>query len=216
VKPSPGIIASPFAVSRFSRMTRGGLTATLATTSASASHSAVGHQLPHWLVVCLALAIAWPLCVRLSSTRLSRTRLGIAVLTSQTVFHGLFEIYPARGSATTADSTGHAMHHHGPSTVDVAHADVLTQVLPDTSMLLGHVLAGALTYAVIRRSELTLHAIALLLALRPALMLVLLPVPLRSPRAISAPGSFTTATIACDVWLGGSAQTLRGPPAFAG
>lgn len=189
--------------------------------------------MPHWIVIVLAFAVSLPVCASLSGVRLSRARLGVAVVFSQAVLHSLFALLPAAGaSASTTVSrgsassdalssgavssdavahAGHAAHDHAVVITAAAQASTVTQVLPDAPMIFAHVLAALFTFAVIRRGELILHALSGLLLLRPALRLFLRPVSLAGPRAIRAHDSFTT-VILRDLWCGRGAQTLRGPP----
>ncbi|MGJ9426625.1 hypothetical protein ACHABX_12375 [Nesterenkonia halotolerans] len=207
---------SPRPVRGGARISRGLLAAVLATGAAALSHSAAGHT-PHWIVLLLALAISVPVCSVLSSVRLSRGRLGAAVLFSQAVLHGLFAFFPASGAVSGAVVGGsHAGHgaHDGVQAgvaIEATQSGTVAAVLPDAPMMLAHVLAGIFTYAVLRRGELVLEALAGLLRLRPIVLLLQRPVLQAGPRRIRAHRTFTT-TVLRDLWLGGGAQTLRGPP----
>ncbi|MBO0596713.1 hypothetical protein I2485_04440 [Nesterenkonia sp. E16_7] len=214
--PSPRRVAGP------ARLTRGLLAAALAIGSAAVSHTAAGHHMPHWIVLTLALAVSLPVCASLVAVRLSRVRLGAAVVFSQAVLHGLFALFPAAGAsdgaaepsgpaAEAAAQTGHAAHDHSLTITAVADSSTTAQVLPDAPMLLAHALAALFTFAVFRRGELILQALSALLLLRPIFLLFLHPIAQTGPRAICAHNSFTT-VILQDLWLGGGAQTLRGPP----
>ncbi|WP_218221188.1 hypothetical protein [Nesterenkonia sp. Act20] len=198
------------------RIARGLLAAVFASGTAAISHSAAGHP-PHWIVLLLALALSVPVCAVLSSVRLSRGRLGAAVLFSQAVLHGLFAIFPASGAAGGAvvvgTHTGHGAHGgvQAGAAIEVAQTGTVAGVLPDAPMMLAHVLAGIFTYGVLRRGELVLEGLTRLLSLRPIVLLLQPPALLAGPRRIRAHRSFTT-TVLRDLWLGGGAQTLRGPP----
>lgn len=179
------------------------------------SHSVAGHQLPHWIVVLLTLAITLPLCAQLSSVPLSRVRLGTAIGVSQLIFHGLFALFPASGGAgstiISGSSGAHAAHQHG-FTVDMAtETGAASHIIPDAPMVLAHVLAGVFTYAVIRRGELLITAASAWLFLRPVLLLFLRPISLSGPWDIRAHHSYASVVLR-DLWLDGAAQTLRGPP----
>lgn len=177
--------------------------------------------MPHGIVLLLALALSVPVCAVLSSVRLSRGRLGAAVLFSQAILHGLFALFPANwassGAVVAGSHAGHGAHAGGQAGVHATTAIEATQpgtvaaVLPDAPMMLAHVLAGIFTYAVLRRGELVLEALSGLLSLRPIVLLLRRPVLLAGPCRIRAHRSFTT-TVLRDLWLGGGAQTLRGPP----
>lgn len=214
--PSPRRVTGPV------RLTRGLLAAALAIGSAAVSHTAAGHHLPHWIVLALALAVSLPVCAGLAAVRLSRVRLGAAVVFSQAVLHGLFALFPAASAsdgtagdgglaAEAAVQAGHAAHDHSLTVAAVADSSTTAQVLPDAPMLLAHALAAVFTFAVFRRGELILQALSALLLLRPIFLLFLRPVSQTGPRAICAHDSFSTVVLQ-DLWLGGGAQTLRGPP----
>lgn len=213
ITPSPRLVSGP------ARLGRGLLAASLAIGSAAVSHTAAGHHMPHWIVLVLALAVSLPVCASLSAVRLSRVRLGVAVVFSQAMLHGLFALFPATGSSASttvrsdaAAHTGHAVHDHVVTVAGAGETSAVAQVLPDAPMVFAHVCAGIFTFAVIRRGELILHALgALLLLLRPVLLLFLRPVSLTGPRAIRAHDSFSTVVLR-DLWCGGGARTLRGPP----
>lgn len=218
ITPSPRLVSGP------ARLGRGLLAASLAIASAAVSHTVAGHDMPHWIVLVLALAVSLPVCASLSAVRLSRARLGAAVVFSQAVLHGLFALFPATGksastiahSAATVHSdaaahTGHAVHDHVVTVAGAAETSAVAQVLPDAPMVFAHLCAGLFTFAVIRRGELILHALGTLLLLRPVLLLFLRPVSLTGPRAIRAHDSFSTVVLR-DLWCGGGARTLRGPP----
>lgn len=210
----------PRPVTGGARISRGLLSAVFAIGTAAVSHSAAGH-LPHGVVLLLALAISVPVCSVLSSVRLSRGRLGAAVLFSQVVLHGLFAFFPASGAVGGAvvggSHAGHGAHGgvqagvHATTAIEATQSGTVAAVLPDAPMMLAHVLAGIFTYAVLRRGELVLEALAGLLRLRPIVLLLQGPVLQAGPRRIRAHRTFTT-TVLGDLWLGGGAQTLRGPP----
>ena len=213
---------SPRPVTGAARLTRGLLAASLAIGSAAVSHSIAGHHPPHWIVIVLAFAVSLPVCASLSGVRLSRVRLGVAVVFSQAVLHGLFAFFPAASASASATmpsdvasseaaaQVGHAAHDHAVVVAAAAQTSAVTQVLPDGPMLVAHALAALFSFAVFRRGEMILHALSALL-LRPIFLLFLRPVSLTGPRAIRAHDSFST-VILQDLWLGGGARTLRGPP----
>lgn len=214
---------SPRPVTGAARLTRGLLAASLAIGSAAVSHSIAGHHLPHWIVIVLAFAVSLPVCASLSGIRLSRVRLGVAVVFSQAVLHGLFAFFPAASASASATmpsdvvasdaaaQVGHAAHDHAVVVTAATQTSAVTQVLPDGAMLVAHALAALFSFAVFRRGEMILHALSALLLLRPIFLLFLRPVSLTGPRAIRAHDSFST-VILQDLWLGGGARTLRGPP----
>lgn len=213
--------ASQNPVTGLNRVLRGFLAASVAVGSAAISHSAAGHHMPDWTVLVLAFLVSLPVCVWLASVQLSRIRLGAGVLFSQAMLHGLFTLFPVVASSPSArvhggasDYTlrsGHAAHDHALSILAAIQNGAVTHPSPDGPMILAHLLAAAATFAAIRRGELILHALGTLVLLCPVFILFLRPVSLTGPRAICAHDSFSS-VILRDLWLGGGAQTLRGPP----
>lgn len=200
------------------RLLRGLLSGGLAVGFAAAAHTAAGHHAPHALVILLALAVSIPLCTALSGVRLSRGRLAAAVLSSQAVLHGLFELFPAQqaGGATGA-AAGHAGHSHHVEHIAVDlpadSADHLHGLSagPDAGMAAAHLGAAVLTYALLRRGETLLAACGALLSLRPVLLLAA-AVPLTDDRrARSLPAR--PLLHGADVWNGAGPRAVRGPPA---
>lgn len=211
-------VSSSRAMTGGTRISRGLLAAVLSVGSAAISHTVAGHHGPHWVVLVLALAIAVPVCSTLSSVRLSRVRLGAAVMFSQAVFHSLFALFPAAGTSAnaavhsgTGAHAGHMVHDQTITVTTAAQTSTVAGVLPDAAMMSAHLLAGVFSFVVFRRGELILHTLGTLLLLSPVLMLVLRPLVLTGPRVVRAHESYRT-TIVEDLWLGAGAQTLRGPP----
>lgn len=200
------------------RLLRGLLSGGLAVGFAAAAHTAAGHHAPHALVIVLALAVSIPLCTALSGVGLSRVRLAAAVLSSQAVLHGLFELFPAQqaGGATGAAAAhaGHSHHvEHVAEDLPAGTADHLHGLSagPDAGMAAAHLGAAVLTYALLRRGETLLVACGALLSLRPALLLAA-AVPLTDDRrARSLPDR--PLLHGADVWNGAGPRAVRGPPA---
>lgn len=207
------------------RLLRGLLSGGLAVGFAAAAHTSAGHHAPHLLVIVLALAVSIPLCTALSGVRLSRARLLAAVVSSQAVLHGLFELFPAHQAGTAgaaAADSGHGHHgghsHHGEQiavdlpagTSDHLHTGLTAG--PDAAMAAAHVGAVVLTYALLRRGETLLAALGAALALRPVLLLLVGVVPLTDDRgARSRPDR--PVRYGAGVWNGLGPRTVRGPPA---
>ncbi len=212
---APGAVPAP--VRGSARLLRGLLSAVPAVGFAAAAHTAAGHHAPHAVVIILALAVSIPLCTALSGVRLSRRRLVAAVLSSQAVLHGLFELFPAqqaaRHSATPA-APGHAHHE----TVAVLSAGTETHVHAglgdlDLAMTAAHMGAAAVTYMLLRRGETLLCALAAVLMLTPVVTLLAGVGTLTDDRAARrAPPA--PVRHAAGVWNGAGPRTLRGPPAF--
>ncbi|MBF4461952.1 MULTISPECIES: hypothetical protein [unclassified Rathayibacter] len=138
--------------SRGARAARGTIAAVVATFLAVFFHAIADGCTPNALGVIITLAFAVPVCTLLAGKTLSRGRLAVAIAASQTVFHTTM----SWGDASLATSTGSSAHvgHHGsaPSSVLVlgesaGHAD------HDAGMWLAHVIAAALTFAVLRYAE---------------------------------------------------------------
>ncbi|WP_022871783.1 hypothetical protein [Nesterenkonia alba] len=208
---------SASAVSGAARVLRGGLTASAAVGSAALAHTAAGHHSPHGVVVLLALLVAVPISTALSSVRLSRRRLAAAVVASQALLHGLFALFPAATASSvqvSSPAAGHA-HHESLSLVSAAGgptgaAEHLAHS-SDATMLAAHVLAAAVTYAVLRHGEVLLAALADALGVSPAVLEVPDKAPTPSPRLPQWPA---VVPLRDELWLGRSPRTLRGPPVW--
>lgn len=72
------------------RLQRGGVAASVATAVALGGHLVAGAEMPSWLGVALPWWLAVAVCTVLAGTRFSLLRMGVAVLSSQALFHGLF------------------------------------------------------------------------------------------------------------------------------
>lgn len=212
------------------RLLRGLLSGGFAVGFAAAAHTAAGHHGPHLLVIVLALAVSIPLCTALSGVRLSRARLIAAVVSSQAVLHGLFELFPAQqAGAAGAGATIGAAHGHqaaqGPhvghhaeqivtelpaETSDHLHSGLIAG--PDAAMAAAHIGAAVLTYALLRRGETLLTALGAVLTLRPVLLLLVGVVPLTDDRSARRRPDWP-ARQGADVWNGAGPRTVRGPPA---
>lgn len=135
--------------SRQLRLLRGAAASSIATIIAAVSHTIGGGAPPHPLLI-IALSV---LLTPLSALMVGRTqrvgRLSAAVLVSQTVFHVLFVALGA--TASSAVVTG----HHHVMTLDPESSTVA----PDAGMLGAHVVAAAITIAVLWRGEQLLCAI---------------------------------------------------------
>ena len=188
---------------------RGALVALLAVGSAALAHAAAGHHHPHWVVLVLSLAISLPVCVALSTVRLSRSRLAAAVLTSQGVLHGLFALFPAAGSTGSLREVGghHGRHHQ---LIIATDAQQSLAAGPDSVMVFAHLLAAAATYTLLRRGELVLAALTALLGVRPVLLLL---TAVTASKPTGQPQRAPVERMVVDeVWRGAGPRTLRGPP----
>lgn len=176
------------------RLLRGGTAASLATAVALGGHLAAGAAMPTWLGVALPWWLAVTLCTVLAGTRFSLLRMGVAVLSSQALFHGLFSAgTPGNPSLRMVDPPGsHLGHSHpsaGPLAEHSAHtahggasgAEAAAHVHhSDLHMLLWHLVAALVTTVLLHRGESLLLRCAGLVG---AVLLVLS----RPPRSVTLP-----------------------------
>lgn len=195
-----------------SRLLRGVLIASSAVGSGVLAHAAAGHHAPHGVVVLLAMMVAVPVSTALASVRLSRVRLAAAVLLSQAVLHGLFELFPAAQSSSLQVIPGEGAHAHHQHIELVPGGAQGAAHQGDAGMAAAHLFAALGTYAVLRWGELLLAALSRLLGVEPvALQLdqAAQPAPVQRPASIpEAPRR------RADLWPGEGPRTLRGPPAL--
>ncbi|GAA4911754.1 hypothetical protein [Nesterenkonia rhizosphaerae] len=192
------------------RTIRGVLAASAAVSAAALAHSVAGHHPPHALVILLALAVSIPLSVALSNVALSRSRLAAAVLGSQAVLHGLFELLSASAAVPLSVIDG-AHAHHQQIGLGVAPGTAHTHLsAAEPGMAAAHVVAAAGTYLLLRRGEVILHALIGLLSLQPVRLLLEIPaaVPVAPPTASAGWQLWQPLSL----WLGQGPRTLRGPP----
>lgn len=202
-------------VSAAARTVRGVLAAALSVGSAALAHSAGGHHDPHPVVLVLTLAISVPVCVALSAVKLSRARLAAAVLFTQGLLHGLFALFPAGGGAGSSglrEVGGHHNGHHEHRLIVAETAAAGGEVAPDATMAGSHLVAAVVSYTLLRRGELILHALTGLLSIRPVLLLCDSgpAVPVRAPQPLPV-----RPLPAWHVWISAGPRTLRGPPLTA-
>lgn len=195
------------------RLVRGGTAASIATTVALGGHLAGGGAMPAWLGILVPWWLAVAVCTLLAGTHFSLARMGVAVLASQALFHGLFSAGtpggPGRALVDPPGShlghgTGHAGHGTGGVVGRDAHGDggegvasVADHALhgshSDLRMLLLHVLAAMVTAVLLQHGESVLMRCARLaltvlavLAHPPLLLLITLLVPERPARPLPA------------------------------
>lgn len=213
-------VASLPTVGAGAQILRGVLAAVIAVSSAVGAHIVAGHHGPHPMVLFLTLCVTVPVCVTLARVRLSRWRLGTAVLFSQGILHGLFALFPHTGdvSGLSTVQSSHTGHHHHVEHLVVADPAATTVashgVVPDAGMTLAHLSAGVLTYVLLRRGEVLFEALVSLLGLRPVLTLVFRPLVVTGPRALLWAASWPARRFS-DLWPGQGPWTLRGPPAVS-
>ncbi|MDQ0645187.1 hypothetical protein [Microbacterium murale] len=185
--------------SRQLRLLRGAAASSIATIIAAVSHTIGGGAPPHPLLVIALSVFLSPLAALLVGRTPGMARLSAAVVVSQTVFHVLFVVLGA-----TAAPTVSAGHHH------VMTLDPLTStVTPDAGMLGAHVVAAALTIALLWRGEQLMRIIArwvhALLRTRMPRLHADWPVP--ASFAITARNAITS-LLTGDI-------SRRGPPVFS-
>ncbi|MFC5930591.1 hypothetical protein [Cryobacterium melibiosiphilum] len=133
-------------MSRWTRVGRGSLTASVAVLLAALSHLAAGGTAPALLGIVVALAFAVPVSVLLAGRTLSLFRLSLAVGVSQLLLHALFGLGAASPSALSIAG------HHGLVTVAADSASVAA-LHSGGAMWLAHGLAALLTVVALRRGE---------------------------------------------------------------
>ncbi|MET0992153.1 MAG: hypothetical protein ABWX66_07140, partial [Lacisediminihabitans sp.] len=75
---------------RWARVVRGGIAATISVFVALCSHLLAGGDAPGLPGILLCLAFAAMICIALAGRRLSTPKLAVAVGASQFLFHGVF------------------------------------------------------------------------------------------------------------------------------
>ncbi|MCB4207407.1 hypothetical protein [Arthrobacter sp. UM1] len=192
------------AVSPAARLVRGTLAAAVSTLAASASHGMADGAALFTLGTLVALCLATPFCVALAGRELSLRRLSVAVILSQTAFHGLFRLlghgpHPAHGAhgahaphaahaahaAHTPEAAGSHLSLHAGHNASIPLPEAGTGAMEhhslffdgNASMALSHLAAALATIAVLRQGEQALALVWRLLAL----VLPALPV---APRAV--------------------------------
>ena len=140
-------------MTRWARVARGVVAATVSTFIAAFSHYVAGGMLPSAVGLALCLAFSAMVCIALAGKQLSLVRLAAAVTASQAMFHGLFGIL----SAPLASAGPSGGHRHGeialpvdgvPTAAGMSHVD-----LP---MFAAHVAAAVTTLVVLSYGERTL------------------------------------------------------------
>lgn len=188
--------------SRQLRLLRAASASTVATLLAATSHTLAGGAAPHPLLVVAMAAILIPAATVLVGARPSRSRLALTVAVSQAAFHLVFQLL---GSPVAGAAGGGHDHHLDLS----ALGPLVASAAPDGAMLAGHVVAAALTTALMWRGESIVRQIAgwMLALLRRAIAPLRAeherPAPLRSGVHLLVDAVTTTSV------------SRRGPPALA-
>ena len=145
--------------SRWARVVRGLLAATVATLVAALFHIAGGGAAPSVLALTLSLVFSVLACVALAGKRLALWRLTVSVGLSQFLFHTLFALSPS-GSFAGADPSGHV--HLGSHLVMVSsgNAASMPSMAPESaSMWISHGVAALVTIAALRFGETSFWAL---------------------------------------------------------
>lgn len=155
------------------RVLRGGMAASIATLVALGGHLVGGGAMPSWLGVFLPWWLAVAACTVLAGSRFSLPRMGLAVLSSQALFHGLFTAgTPGDPSITLVAPPGSHLGHgahtapggavsmtapphtgHGGDGVMTAADHALHGSHSDLQMLLWHLAAAVVTTLLLQRGE---------------------------------------------------------------
>lgn len=213
---------------RAARLVRGWAAALAATAVAAASHILAGGVIPYPSIVLFCLALSAMVSCALAGRALSLPGTAGAVLASQGIFHLLFTVggagipSAAAGGASALTHAGHAGHA---APLDPAAVARLTEAgqagagmaaagHSSALMWVGHLLAAAVTVALIRNGEAALLRILEALALRiTAILPLILPLPL-GPR-IPKLSALVPATPVRNLGVPLLAMRHRGPPAAA-
>ena len=156
------------------RLLRAASATSVATLLAAVSHTVAGGSAPHPLLIVAVAALLMPPAALLIGIRPSLPRLAATVLVSQAAFHSVFQAL----GAPTADAAvlGHAHH------LDLSALGPVAAVsAPDALMIAAHVVAAALTTALLWRGESIAVRIARWVLARLRLAVTTAPVTHRLP-----------------------------------
>lgn len=141
---------------RWARFARGWIAAIVATLVSALFHVASGGEAPAALGVLLALAFSGIACVLLAGTRLSLWRLSLSVTLSQFLFHALFGLGAANGSAHGPIALApHAHHltHVGVAALTSGASHQHAMLTAGPVMWAGHAGAAVVTVLLLRHGE---------------------------------------------------------------
>ena len=145
--------------SRWARVVRGLLAASVATLVAALFHMAGGGVAPSALALTLSLVFSALACIALAGRGLALWRLTLSVALSQFLFHTLFALSPS-GSFAGADPSGHV--HLGSHLVMVSSggATSMAPMAPESAaMWVSHGFAALVTIAALRFGETSFWAL---------------------------------------------------------
>lgn len=145
-------------VSRGARIARGVTAAAASTFVAVFFHGLAGGPVPALLGLVACVVFSALVSIPLAGVALSRVRLALAVGLSQFVFHFLFLMF----AGVTSTGAGGGGHVHGAAEVaaQLATLDLGAAHVHDGPMWLGHAVAAAVTFVVLRYGERALVLLA--------------------------------------------------------
>ncbi len=195
-------------MTRWGRVARGAVAASLSVFFAAFAHSIAGGTLPGIAGIALCLIFSVIVCSAFAGRRMPRTRLAASILASQAMYHWLFGSLGTL-EATTAPAAGTLGHVHN-APVDLSTLSTVAHDHGD--MLFAHLAAAALTFGVLAFGERSIAAAvraarALVVSLLPALAEApLVPAPCR----LFARGIQIATPRECRIYHSGLRH--RGPP----
>ena len=138
---------------RWARVVRGLVAATLATFVAALFHVAGGGTAPSGLAITLSLTFSGLAALALTGRRASTWRLAASVVVSQTLFHALFSLGSGGTRFVSADGMAHV--HAGSHLIAMAGRHMQSSsVIPDSPMMwLSHASAALVTIVALRFGE---------------------------------------------------------------
>jgi hypothetical protein len=143
---------------RWARFARGWVAAAFSTFVAALSHTLGGGAVPGMLGVILSLAFAGIVCIGLCGRTLSFWRVGVSVVVSQLIFHGLFSLGRTGGTLLAAPGGPDGMvlggHQHGAVEFAQGAADAAVVHGHAVSVMwFAHGIAALVTVVALRHGE---------------------------------------------------------------
>jgi hypothetical protein len=190
------------------RLARGWLVASLSTSCAGVSHYIADASTPDPVLLACALALSGMVCGLLAGRRMGPGRVAVAVVLSQGAYHVLFSVAAFRSGPVPGEAMASHAHH---GAVMASQDSLSSGVEAHPGMLAAHVLAGILTFVVLRHGEKSWWALvdALRTEIRVVLALVMPLIP--AARPLRRSGDFFLPVLADTGWVRGSISR-RGPP----
>ena len=137
---------------RWARVARGVVAATVSLFVAASFHIVAGGNTPTLLALTACLVISTFVCVALAGKKLSLLQLIVSVATSQFLFHSVFSTWTAQPGLVT--SANHIHDHLLPVLIPVT-----PYLSADSGMWLAHAIAAAWTIAALRHGEAALNSL---------------------------------------------------------